>query len=66
MIVTVACTHERRVVFMNAENMKERAPKPKMMVNVTSHFAGQQRHSNPKTGNRASRKFLDEASRNSL
>ena len=36
--------HERRVIFMNRADMAERGIKEKMVVNVTSHFQGQQRH----------------------
>lgn len=35
---------ERRVVFLNAEDMRERNIQPRQLVNLTSHFAGQRRH----------------------
>ncbi|RTQ46734.1 hypothetical protein EJV47_20380 [Hymenobacter gummosus] len=35
---------ERRVIFLNAEDMRERGIRPRQLVNLTSHFAGQQRH----------------------
>ncbi|MDR6196879.1 FdhF/YdeP family oxidoreductase [Siphonobacter sp. SORGH_AS_0500] len=34
---------ERRVIFMNAEDMAERNIKHEQLVNITSHFNGQQR-----------------------
>lgn len=36
----------RRVVFMNAEDMVERGWKSRQKVNITSHFNGEERHSN--------------------
>ncbi|GAA4446551.1 FdhF/YdeP family oxidoreductase [Nibrella saemangeumensis] len=34
---------ERRVIFMNAQDMQERGIGEKQLVNITSHFEGQQR-----------------------
>lgn len=34
---------ERRVIFMNAEDMAARNIQPQQLVNITSHFQGQQR-----------------------
>ena len=35
---------ERRVIFLNPEDMAVRGIKAKDLVNITSHFEGQQRH----------------------
>ncbi|MBO0931492.1 FdhF/YdeP family oxidoreductase [Fibrella aquatilis] len=35
---------ERRVIFMNAQDMADRGIAEKQLVNITSHFEGQQRH----------------------
>ncbi|WP_375444862.1 FdhF/YdeP family oxidoreductase [uncultured Fibrella sp.] len=34
---------ERRVIFMHADDMKERGIRERQLVNITSHFEGQQR-----------------------
>ncbi|MEZ0542135.1 FdhF/YdeP family oxidoreductase [Fibrella arboris] len=34
---------ERRVIFMNADDMKERGIRERQLVNITSHFEGQER-----------------------
>ncbi|WP_317239213.1 molybdopterin dinucleotide binding domain-containing protein [Hymenobacter sp. 5516J-16] len=36
--------NERRVIFLNPQDMAERGIKEKGLVNITSHFQGQQRH----------------------
>ncbi|HEX8429066.1 FdhF/YdeP family oxidoreductase [Hymenobacter sp.] len=36
--------NERRVIFLNPEDMADRSIKEKDLVNITSHFEGQQRH----------------------
>ncbi|WP_020605409.1 FdhF/YdeP family oxidoreductase [Spirosoma spitsbergense] len=35
---------ERRVIFMNRQDMQERGIQKRQLVNITSHFAGQKRH----------------------
>lgn len=35
---------ERRIIFLNPEDMAERGIREKGLVNITSHFLGQQRH----------------------
>ncbi|MEZ0485175.1 FdhF/YdeP family oxidoreductase [Fibrella aquatica] len=35
---------ERRVIFMNTDDMKDRGLRERQLVNITSHFEGQKRH----------------------
>lgn len=36
--------NERRVIFLNQTDMADRSIREKQLVNITSHFAGQERH----------------------